>query len=146
MNRKPLTPKSFGKRLREERLRLGLTQGELADAAGVQRATVYQYEKGSRRPSLDFLIELLPVGLSWGYMMFGDRKIFDAEELRMVDADLAGDLHKRVDRYGVDSKGRLLQSEHRNALFRQLVEMALNLKKDEVDTDAIHEVLEAFAA
>ncbi len=146
MNEKPLTPKSFGQRLREERLRLGLTQEELADAAGVQRATVYQYEKGSRRPSLDFLIELLPVGLSWRYMMFGDRRVFDTEEYRMVDADLAVELHMLVDRYGVDSKGRLLQSEHRNALFAQLVEMAINLKKDEVDTGALTEVLEAFAA
>ena len=138
--------KRQGKRLREERERLGLSQEELAEAAGVRRITVYQYERGDRRPSTDFMVALLPAGLSLQYLFFGEHQVIDRDEDRFVDADLAIELHMLVDQCGVDSKGRLLQSEYRNALFAQLLEMAINLHRKEVDLDAVYDVLESFAA
>jgi len=146
MKEKSLTAKSLGKRLRQERERLGLSQKELAEAAGVRRITVYQYERGDRRPSTDFIVALLPSGFSLQNLFFGEHQVINRNEDRFVDVDLAVELHMLVDQYGVDSKGRLLQSEYRNALFAQLLEMAINLHRKEVDLDALHEVLESFAA
>ena len=143
IDEKRFTAESYGERLKQERNRLGFTQGELAEIGGVRRTTVYMYERGTRRPSLDFICALLPAGLSLSYILLGERYVVDASE-RVVDTDLAGDLHTLVDRYGVDSKGRLLQTEYRNVLFRQLLEMATNLKRDEVDMKAVQKVLKDF--
>lgn len=58
----------FHKRLREARLRSGLTQGELANLAEITPASVSAYEKGGKRPSLDFaakLANILNVSLDW---------------------------------------------------------------------------------
>jgi transcriptional regulator with XRE-family HTH domain len=37
--------RTFGKRLREQRLRKGLTQGDLAEKAGVHLVTICRWEK-----------------------------------------------------------------------------------------------------
>ena len=42
----------FGKRVRERRLALGLTQQELADRAGIHRSYIGQIEMGKRNVTL----------------------------------------------------------------------------------------------
>ena len=71
MDEKSLDPKILGKRLREERKRLGLTQSALAEAGGVRRVTVYLYEKGDRTPTLEFLDRLRQCGVSFEYVLWG---------------------------------------------------------------------------
>ena len=145
VNEKPLDAKTLGRRLRRERKRLALTQGDVADLAGVTHVTVYQYEKGQRRPSLNFLLDIQPAGVNLQFLLFGKHRVIAADD-RFVDADLASELYRLVDRYAVDSKGRSLHLDSRVALFDELVSMALNLGHDEVDTAPIQEVLREFAA
>ena len=135
----------LGKRLREERKRLGLTQTELAEAGGVRRVTVYLYEKGDRTPTLEFLDRLKSHGVSFEYVLWGERRLVESSR-QVIDAALASELYRLVDRYAVDSKGRSLHVDSRAELFDALVFMASNLEVDQVDRSAIQEVLEAFAA
>ena len=48
----------LGKRIREERLRLNLTQEKLAEACGISTAYLGQIERGERCITLDKLIPL----------------------------------------------------------------------------------------
>ena len=49
----------IGGALRRHRLALGLTQGELADRAGVKRQMIGGYEAGRHWPTLPNLLDLL---------------------------------------------------------------------------------------
>ena len=145
MDEKYLDPKILGKRLREERKRLGLTQTELAEAGGIRRVTVYLYEKGDRTPTVEFLDRLRSHGVSFEYVLWGERRPAVSSR-RVVDAALASELYRLVDRYAVDSKGRSLHIDSRAELFDTLVSMASNLEADQVDRSAIQDALEEFAA
>ena len=48
----------FGKRLREDRLLVGMTQQQIADAVGVTLRTYQRYESGDTEPSLYDLVSL----------------------------------------------------------------------------------------
>ena len=145
MDEKSLDPKILGSRLREERNRLGLTQSELAESGGVRRVTVYLYEKGDRTPTLEFLDRLRHCGVSFEYVLWGQRRPAKSSG-RRIDAELASELYRLVDRYAVDSRGRSLHVDSRAELFDTLVSMAINLETGQVDRSAIQNVLEKFAA
>ncbi|MBQ3545872.1 MAG: helix-turn-helix transcriptional regulator [Lachnospiraceae bacterium] len=51
----------IGKRIKELRIKYGLTQTELATQIGVSTATITAYECDSRQPSYDVLIKLAAV-------------------------------------------------------------------------------------
>ena len=142
---KLIDPKILGRRLREERERLGLMQKEVAEAAGVRRITVYQYEKGDRRASLDFLLAVETLGICREYVLTGQRPDPKTRP-RWIDADLAVELFGLVEEYGVDEKGRVLRREYREDLFKLLVSMSTNLDRTAVSRPAIDRVLRDFAA
>ena len=48
----------FSKRLKEARKNSGLTQQQLGDMVGVTKVSVCCYEKGTRTPTLDTLIDI----------------------------------------------------------------------------------------
>lgn len=58
----------FTERLKELRLKKGLTQTELGEKVGVKQNTFTNWEKGNREPSFENLIklaDLLEVSLDW---------------------------------------------------------------------------------
>jgi|GEM_PF-958506 len=63
---------SFGARLRSERLRLGMTQEQLAQAMGVKKLTVLQYEKGNSQPHMGLVYKLEDFGFNMPYLIFAD--------------------------------------------------------------------------
>lgn len=50
-----------GRRIRELRRDMGMSQRVLAERAGVKQNTVAQYEKGTARPSLEVLVKLAEI-------------------------------------------------------------------------------------
>ncbi len=139
------TPTEIGERLRTERRRLGLSQDAFAAAGGIRRTTLYQYERGDRRPSLDFLIKCTSVGLDLAYMMFGERDFRLGSEIQLEAAELAR-ISALVDIYARDSRGRLLAHEHQQELLSQLCKIASNQSEEHVDWEEIEEVARSFAA
>ena len=59
----------LGRRLREERERLGFSQDRFADKAGVTRASQSRYEAGRFMPPLDYLDRLARDGLDILYVI-----------------------------------------------------------------------------
>src|SRR6202171_560705 len=78
-----------GNLLRVARARAGMSQRELAEAAGVQQSTIARIESGARQPSLPVLARILAaVGLEprvtlEGYGAHGD--VLDATAARLND-------------------------------------------------------------
>lgn len=71
--------KVFSKRLKELRLKKGLTQTELGEKVGVKQNTFTNWENGKREPNFENLIKLadfFEVSLDW---LFG-RKVELGEE------------------------------------------------------------------
>lgn len=92
----------FGERLRSERKRVGLTQGDLADRASVESQTQSLYETNKRRPKADYLAAIAEVGLDVNFVLTGNRAV----------GDIAADEADLLDSF------RSLESEDRTALVR----------------------------
>ena len=63
-----ITSNKFSQRLKELRLKKGLTQKDIADLVHVNRVTYTNWEKGNREPSYENLVklaDLLEVSLDW---------------------------------------------------------------------------------
>lgn len=43
---------SFGEKIKQERLRRGLTQEQLAEKVGIKQPVIAQYERGSKHPTI----------------------------------------------------------------------------------------------
>lgn len=66
-----IIPQGFGARLRSERGRLGLTQTQFAELAGVQRLAQSQYESETRAPNVRYLSAIGAAGVNLHFLMFG---------------------------------------------------------------------------
>ena len=60
-------------RIKEERTRLGMTQQEFADAAGVTSRSQTNYETADRTPNADYLATLAGMGADVLYILTGQR-------------------------------------------------------------------------
>jgi len=78
----------IGERLKEERVRLGLSQTELAELGCVQRNTLFNYEKGVRSPDADFLARIAGRGADVLYIVTGRRSgaMLDVEQEQQLAA------------------------------------------------------------
>lgn len=65
----------IAERLREERARLGMNQDAFAAAAGVQRRTQVNYERGERSPDCAYLEKIAAHGADIQYIVTGVRAI-----------------------------------------------------------------------
>lgn len=61
----------IGARIREERLRLGLSQASFAKRVGVHRRTQVNYELGQRKPDTDYLEAAARNGMDMVYVLSG---------------------------------------------------------------------------
>jgi transcriptional regulator with XRE-family HTH domain len=64
---------TVGERLREERVRLDLSQEDLAQAGGVNRNTQGSYERGARNPDTAYLAGVAALGIDTVYVLAGER-------------------------------------------------------------------------
>lgn len=63
----------LGRRIRHERKRLGLTQEQLAEKFGVDKSSVYLYERGDRPPTASHLQVFLDIGADVLFVLSGER-------------------------------------------------------------------------
>lgn len=90
----------FGKRIRDERAKLGMTQEELADDLNISHGHLNKIEKGKEGCSIDLLLELADYfGVSTDFLLVGKR--IDSMEIKArlqgVISNLSGVL-KEIDR------------------------------------------------
>ncbi|MEE4123947.1 helix-turn-helix domain-containing protein [Pseudomonas viridiflava] len=76
----------LAERLRNERVRLGFTQAQLAALSGIQPNAQCLYENGSRIPRADYLMCLDRVGVDVQYIVLGIQKTSAILELSHSEA------------------------------------------------------------
>lgn len=76
--------------MREERTRLGLTQGEVADACALQRETWSRYEADKIAPGLEVLAALARLSVDVLYVLTGSRSFVPPDPLTAREAVLLG--------------------------------------------------------
>lgn len=69
--------KDFGKRLKEEREKLCLSQAEFAKRCGVGKTAQYMYEKGEREPSWSYMDKAEELGADSYFIFTGTKKDSD---------------------------------------------------------------------
>lgn len=69
----PEVMKPIGERLRSERTRLGLSQGDFAEKCGIHKNSLRLYEQGERSPTLVLLLVFQDVGVDISYVLTGRR-------------------------------------------------------------------------
>lgn len=75
----------FGKRLKQEREGLGLSQAEFAQKMGIHRNTQVRYENGLREPDTVYLENLRRFGVDVDYVLTGETS-FEKEAMNVVAA------------------------------------------------------------
>lgn len=71
-----------GHRLREERIRLGLSQSALADIGGVKKLAQINYEKSRRQPDAAYLRRIAEIGADVAYIITGQQLTDHAPKAR----------------------------------------------------------------
>lgn len=75
MNAKRQERSSIAGRLREERVRLGLTQAAVAEATGVSKASQVSYESGATTPDALYVAHLEELGVDVVWLLSGRRPL-----------------------------------------------------------------------
>lgn len=109
----------IGERLRNERKRLGMTQPKFAEAAGVSKRTLIDWEKGETFPTAMQLSALFNVGVDIQYVVAGLR-----ESQNQRSQVLNGDGNIQFGNISVNGKGRFLSGEkYPNTTDKEVVEV-----------------------
>ena len=82
---------SFCVRLREERKKLALSQEQMAAFGGVQRNTQSLYERGERKPDIEYLANIAKAGADILYIITGKHipiksSTLNARETNLIDS------------------------------------------------------------
>lgn len=75
---------SLGERIREERTRLRMTQGQFAQAAGASVRSVASWEANTARPKASVLAQLASSGIDVGYILNGRRSKVSGNVARIL--------------------------------------------------------------
>lgn len=141
---------AFARRLREERIRLGLTQRELAQIGGVRRGSQILYEKGAHPPTVEYLMRIADAGVEISHLIpnsssaptdnavYISKREHDRISIRRADLIRALEL---ADKIGRDRRGRLLGFQARSALTQRILQTVSAQPEDEVAWDAIERQL-----
>lgn len=127
---------SLGQRLREERIRVGRTQLELAEIGGVKRTTQHLYESDVRHPDLKYIERIGTAGIDVVYVAFGTRTpVATAQSLHLTHHTFET-AFLAVDEFAVDELGNPWPKEMRMRLL--LLLCASMSGRGDADADLTH--------
>ncbi len=96
----------FGKRLKELRKKLGLTQQELGNKINVTKVSVCCYENGTRTPSLETLLDIANLfNVQLDYLIGNDSYVVSDSDVAYVikmannEIELIKELRKHIELY-----------------------------------------------
>jgi len=83
----------IGKRLKEARLKKGMSQEELGNLLGVSKVSICGYEKGTRTPTMENFLDLIEIlDLEPDYVLGRDKTVVSESKreykLKMADEDI----------------------------------------------------------
>ena len=138
-------PRSFGQRLREERVRIGLSQTEMAEIGGVKRTTQHIYESDIRVPDLNYLERVRDAGADLSYLVLGVRQTPGGADGIPINHTTLANIYRVVDEICIDAEGRLLPLESRLRVFQVLCASMKVHGATPKNLEALREELARFA-
>ena len=117
---------SFGRRLREARDRLRLTQEQFAELGGVKRVSQHLYEQDARVPDLNYLLRLKEHGVDVGHLVLGNSVSRASATPNSTDLYVAA--FRTVDEFAGDDAGNPLPYAERERFFSFLCATLANRK------------------
>lgn len=106
---------SFGRRLKEARDRLRLTQEQFAELGGVKRVSQHLYEQDARVPDLNYLLRLKDNGVDVGRLILDGGANHPAPTQNNADLYVAA--FRTVDEFARDDAGNPLPYPERERFF-----------------------------
>lgn len=110
---------TVGERLKEERLRLGMSQARLAAVAGVSKNTAINWERGASSPTIASLIATAEAGVDLTYVVTGRRE-------QPVVQSLIDDEVNAIRRDLLDARERRLPGETEQEADQRIIEKSKN--------------------
>lgn len=108
---------SIGERLREERVRLSLSQELMGESAGVRKQAQLKYENGQRHPDAAYLERLAAIGVDVLYVLTG-RRAPAANGLAVSEPGPVG--HLTLPEQGLIKGWRQLDAKGRQAVLAMM--------------------------
>ena len=104
-------------RIKEERLRLGLSQEQLGAIAGVRKQAQLMYEKGDRNPDTLYLAAIAEAGADVLYILTGQRNqsMLSADEQHLITLFRAASLPVKMAAVGALQGAASMRHEMHNA-------------------------------
>lgn len=105
---------TIAERLKNERDRLKLTQGQLGAVGGVTKLSQFNYENGKRTPDATYLAEVAKVGIDVNYVLFGVRSNAEltSEEQQLLETFRAAPPVMRQFMLGGAGAGMKIEGNH----------------------------------
>jgi len=135
---------AIGTRLLEERLRLGLSQQQMADLGGVSRPSYRLYEEGKREPALGYMMRLSDEGADIVYLLFGSTKRKRIAGAICLSEKTLGILFDNATEVIAAEYGDQLTRRSKRKLFVDMCKLAASSYSEEVDTTVIYHELETL--
>lgn len=138
MNESALKP-GFGKRLQEERKKLGLNQTDFAAPTGVKRLTQYLYEKEEYPPTYPYLAAIDKLGADIHYILFGYHH--DDQSSLHISRLLLENIYKAVDELARDEHGNPLDLAKRTEFFNLLCSVYNKRDDNVIDLKLVNQLI-----
>ncbi|MBB5206369.1 transcriptional regulator with XRE-family HTH domain [Inhella inkyongensis] len=135
---------SFGRRLRHERDRLGLSQAAFAEIGGVGRTTQHLYESDVRVPDVTYLERVRTAGADLGYLFMNESSSVSHSEAVQLTHETLSEIYKAVDQIGRDEEGALLPLGSRLRLFQLLCASVTERGSNPAGLDSLRSELARF--
>lgn len=105
---------SFHIRLREERKRLAFSQEQMAAAGGVQRNTQSLYERGERKPDIEYLAGIAKAGADILFIITGERMPLKSSTLSIKESSLIDSYRAAAEegRKALEATGTAVAQQH----------------------------------
>lgn len=130
---------SVGKRIREERERLGHTREEWSSHVGVHLNTQLKYERGDSEPDISYLSKVEELGADYTYIVTGERaSVVDRTESLNRECSIVFNVVEDVEKY-LESSGLKLTPQRKARAISILFRLAY--PTGIVDPNTIHEVV-----
>ena len=132
---------SFATRLKEQRIRMGLTQVQLANAIGVSKGAVGNYEIGTSSPKAENLYQLFDILKCDANYLFQDemRELHEAHATPDEMENLVKK-YRLLDPPGKEAVDSILDIEHRRVLddLKRKQEERITETADEISGDTVY--------
>jgi transcriptional regulator with XRE-family HTH domain len=132
----------IGRRLQEERKRLGLSQSELGELAGISRAAQAAYEAGRNAADVIYSLKASEAGLDMDYVLTGRRAAEAAWE--KFDWDLAAQVMTGIHTVSAEM-GLTISHDKQIALLKLLYRLAAREQSSKLDMNTLRDVLRLAA-